>query len=263
MASWTLWLANRAPLAAAAYTVISGAENASYPLSNCLDEDRQTVGKPNTTADTIVRLDLGAAYSIDGVALQGHTLGTQTATFTLKYSATDNSADAWGDLTTCGAFVPSSDNPNCIRTLDPAATKRYWWYGITGQDAVVEIAEIALFDVIRTMTRAPSLGLDRVRQLHVANSETLGGSQRRAKLAEPKWSWSVPWSLLGRTGDYSYLWSDIISYTDSYRPFWITDQYYDADNYKPGYMVYLDQDAIHGRVNKRDLYDTNIELVEA
>jgi len=123
----------------ATYTMITNTEDATYTFANCFDEDKTTVGKPADADDTVVRIDLGSAVPINAVGIFNHTLGTNTATITFAYhdATPEVAATAWGDLTACGAFAPSVDNPDSLRVTDPQVVKRYLWFKITGQDAAV------------------------------------------------------------------------------------------------------------------------------
>jgi len=259
--AWKLYLNNR--IYGLTPTVTDGAENASYPLVNVSDEDVQTVGKPNTTATTVWRYDLTAAAAVVGFGIARHTLGIQTASITVKYSSTDTSTDLWAELTTYTALTSGAiGNKDAVISVD-SVSKRYWWVGITGQDAVVQIGEIGLFGLVRTLTRSPRLGLVRGKRKNISRSYTKGGYMRATKWGPQKKVWDVQFTQLTRTTDYAYIFTELDeTYTEGYRPFWFTDEYYSADNYNPAYMVYVEGDELESSLAECDRYNLGFRLVE-
>ncbi len=260
---WKLFMGNRAK--GATYTVVGGGEATAYPFNNALDEDRYTITKTTNTTDTVYKIDLGVAYTIEAWAMGFHTIGTCGASVILRYSHDDNSSEAWADCTTAGTFAAATvgDN-NCIEQFT-AQSKRYWWVGIASQTAVAQIGEIALFDVVRELERSPNLPVGRPRFLNIGTSESKGGQVQRTKYGSSKKGFVLTLQNMARTTDYDYLFNELIeTYTDNYRPFWFTDEYYSSTDLYPAYMVYVNEDKrIDSARTRRDLYEmTGIELVE-
>ena len=258
MAQIKLWLANRA--LNCSYTVTTGAENASYPFSNAIDEDRLTVFKPNTIATTVIRIDLGAAYTIEGWAVSFHTLGTQTAAASLDYSAADNGAAATGDTNADGKSFTT--NNNYVKAF-AAASKRYWWVSISAQDAVVQIGEIALFDLVRTLSRSPRFPAIRRKALNVAHGYTKGGYVHTTQYGSSRQEWDLDLSHMDRGTDFSYIWDDVDTYTTFKRPFWLSDQYYNSTTGFDGYMIHIPEDELEGGAVERDLQNLALRVRES
>ncbi len=260
---WKILMGNR--VKNATYTVVGGAENASYPFNNALDEDRYTITKTNTTTDTVYRIDLATAYTIEGWAMGFHTIGTCGASVILRYSETDNAAEAWATLTTAGTFAAATVGDNNCAEAFVAVSKRYWWVAVANQTAVAQIGEIALFDVVRQLDRSPVLPVGRDRILNVATGMSKGGQVQRSKQGVSKKAWVLTLQNMTRTTDYEYLFNELIeTYTENYRPFWFTDEYYSSSDLYPAYMVYVNEDKrVSSARTRRDLYEMmGIELVE-
>lgn len=123
-------------------TLTASSEEVGYPVENIINRREfiqfQGVGLGNI----VINADLGVSPpAVRAVAVSGHTLGSEGATFEAEWSDDDITYNS------VGSESPTTDSPFAI--LFNSATHRYWHFTISGHSAAPFVGVVFLGDYLQ------------------------------------------------------------------------------------------------------------------
>jgi hypothetical protein len=284
MADFTLYPYNRCRLASTIAVTANPGANASYPIANIYDLDRQTYWAGANTTSGYVTFDFGSATTIGAIAFGNHNLATIAASIFIEH---DDNAGFTSPLgvdpvgTWPQEFFPASNDDFLLQF--GVLSDRYWRIYFDNLGAVPKCGEIAFLsrdaaDHIVFSASAPLFPVGRGWRRRVGMTETEGGiihvTQRgigagahvASNTQEPR-VFDLSFNAVDGAAANSAranLAAWMRALDGMWRPFWMTANDWSSATGRPAYHVVLDagdwDESIMGNPNRNRF---NLRLVTA
>lgn len=177
-------------------TLTSATEDADFPKENVQNELRTKVYKSTDLTDEWLVFDLGAAATVDAIAIMNHNFNDFTSvTPTIKFQG--HTADSWG--------TPDIDETltvvdGIIVNYITGGSKRYWRVSMTGGSGTETAYEIGrvMFGAKFQPIKSYDIGFSRNTNDFTTISQTVGG-QLYSDFKEKFETFSLPFSSITTT----------------------------------------------------------------